>query len=259
MCVQKSCMQKLAVLSIQDNQIIRLSARSPNNVLSGCRIVPKDELSTTKQPQTTKMPEHNINIVPTSITDFDKFIKPSTTPTPKSGRQSTDENISIDLSEADEMQHSLETFNFTTFNDTDTFNASAITADTKAHNGGGLQMKNDILLENKLENGSDFKKDVEQLFEMTEKTRSARQSFPTFLHGNPREKLIVRCHNAGKFFSARQRWWYIAVSNCGSDKGLDIRYKFRMTNGATGEFWSEHYSADEMCKKIYTKLKWNFI
>lgn len=238
-------MQKLSVLSIQDNQIIRLSARSPNNVLSGCRIVPKDELSTTKQPQTSKMPE--INIVPTSITDYDKFIKPSTTPTSKSERQSTDANIS-GSSEVDDMQHSLETFNFTTFNDTDTFNASAITDDMKAHNGGGLQMKNDILLENKLENDSNFKKDVEQLFEPTEKIRLARQSFPAFLHGNTREKLIVRCHNAGKFFSARQRWWYIAVSNCGSDKGLNIRYKFRMTNGGPGNFWSEHYSADEMCK-----------
>lgn len=44
------------------------------------------------------------------------------------------------------------------------------------------------------------------------------------------------------------RWWYIAISNCGSNKGLDVWYKFRMTNGAPGDFWNEHFSADEMCE-----------
>lgn len=60
--------------------------------------------------------------------------------------------------------------------------------------------------------------------------------------------VTVICHNVGGFTSSRQRWWYIAVANCGSNKGMDIRYKFKMTNGATGDFWHEHFSADEMCK-----------
>lgn len=149
------------------------------------------------------------------------------------------------------MRHSLEAFNFTTFNDTDIFNASAITDDIRSHNGGGLQLRNDVMLENRLENGTDYQSDVEQLFEPTQKTRSSRQSFPTFLHASTREKLVVRCHSAGKFSSARQRWWYIAIANCGSERGLDINYRFKMTNGAPGDFWSEHYSADEMRKSLW--------
>lgn len=52
------------------------------------------------------------------------------------------------------------------------------------------------------------------------------------------------------------RWWYIAVSNCGSSKGLDVVYRFKMTNGETGDFWHEHFSADEMCKcRVVTTLE----
>lgn len=40
------------------------------------------------------------------------------------------------------------------------------------------------------------------------------------------------------------------IANCGANRGIDVRFKFRMTNGPTGDFWHEHFSADEMCKKI---------
>ncbi|XP_026467473.1 LOW QUALITY PROTEIN: transmembrane protein 145-like [Ctenocephalides felis] len=58
--------------------------------------------------------------------------------------------------------------------------------------------------------------------------------------------LTVVCRQKGRFLSARERWWYIAVSNCRTNKGLDIRYKFLMTNGEPGDYWHEHFSADEM-------------
>lgn len=31
---------------------------------------------------------------------------------------------------------------------------------------------------------------------------------------------------------------------------MDVRFKFRMTNGALGDIWHEHFSADEMCECI---------
>lgn len=34
----QTCLQKLSVLSIRDNQIVTLSARSPYNALSGCTL-----------------------------------------------------------------------------------------------------------------------------------------------------------------------------------------------------------------------------
>lgn len=85
-----------------------------------------------------------------------------------------------------------------------------------------------------------------------------------------RERLVVSCHNSRRFRSARERWWFIAISNCNSPKvhptilnliwlfiagvisdllqGLDVRYKFLMTNGPDGDFWHKHFSADEFCK-----------
>ncbi|CAG7838143.1 unnamed protein product [Allacma fusca] len=55
----------------------------------------------------------------------------------------------------------------------------------------------------------------------------------------------VVCHNARSFRSARERWWFICVSRCNGTEGLNLRYKFRMTNGLPGDYWYEHFSADE--------------
>lgn len=97
--------------------------------------------------------------------------------------------------------------------------------------------------ENGLENGTEFQEEVEELFEGNG-TRVRRSLFGKEKRGS----IYVTCRNIGGFTSSRERWWYIAISNCGSGKGLDIKYKFTMTNGPPGDFWHEHFSADEMCK-----------
>ncbi|MPC34657.1 Transmembrane protein 145 [Portunus trituberculatus] len=63
------------------------------------------------------------------------------------------------------------------------------------------------------------------------------------------------CRGKNRFISARDRWWFIAASNCESSKGLEMRYKLTMTNGYS--YWYKHFSADEFCEYIvsmYTTL-----
>ncbi|KAF2899900.1 hypothetical protein ILUMI_06283, partial [Ignelater luminosus] len=57
-------------------------------------------------------------------------------------------------------------------------------------------------------------------------------------------KLII-CQNARRFQSSRARWWFVAVSNCNGSKGIHMKYKILMTNGPPGDYWHEHFSADE--------------
>lgn len=57
----------------------------------------------------------------------------------------------------------------------------------------------------------------------------------------------VRCNSYREFRSSRPRWWFIAISECHSDKGLNISYYISLTNAEPGSFWREHFSADEFC------------
>ncbi|CAG9769967.1 unnamed protein product [Ceutorhynchus assimilis] len=60
-----------------------------------------------------------------------------------------------------------------------------------------------------------------------------------------RQGRFINCHNSRRFRSSRERWWFIAVSNCNETKGIDINYQLLMTNGPPGDYWHEHFSADE--------------
>ncbi|XP_077985454.1 transmembrane protein 145-like isoform X2 [Glandiceps talaboti] len=54
---------------------------------------------------------------------------------------------------------------------------------------------------------------------------------------------IYDCKGGRSFKSVRERWWYIAVSNCLTDKGLILRHDMSLTNGET--YWTEQFSCDE--------------
>ncbi|KAK7868393.1 hypothetical protein R5R35_013680 [Gryllus longicercus] len=56
----------------------------------------------------------------------------------------------------------------------------------------------------------------------------------------------VSCSDQTTFLLARRRWWYIAASHCNSSVGIYLKFKLRMTNGNEGDFWHEHFSADEL-------------
>ncbi|XP_064617706.1 transmembrane protein 145-like [Liolophura sinensis] len=52
-----------------------------------------------------------------------------------------------------------------------------------------------------------------------------------------------QCAGGRKFKSARERWWFFAVSHCGFKEGLRLNYSLWMTNG--DDFLHKEYSADE--------------
>lgn len=212
-------------MSEANNQIITLSASSPHNLLSGCKLYSKN--NNPKAPSDTSTPKP---LPEFDSTYFDQFIKTTTETV-----NSPDEvNSTYDFGS--------EIFNYTDYNATDIFNSSDFVKISYSH---------DMPFHNDLENGTEFINDVEELFASTsddsDNIRMRRDiGYPPIKKEN-RGTVMVICNNVGGFTSSRERWWYIAISNCRSTKGLDVRYRFRMTNGAFGDFWHEHFSADEMC------------
>lgn len=253
----QTCREKLSVLSRIDNQIVTLTARSPDSALSGCTIVPKGSprpfahlSTTTETPIEFSTPGDLDSENATTETIFDKYFH-RTTDTPEKSEERDGKSLDSITEDMLGNDFSIETMD--RLNDTEVFNA---TSANNSRNGGGLYFKHDIGLENMLENTTEYKQDVEELFEPPKRierlesdieTSRQRRSNPSYPHPN-RATYIVRCHNAGSFISSRERWWFIAVANCGNSKGLDVKYRFKMTNGASGDFWQEHFSADERRK-----------
>ncbi|KAL3214733.1 hypothetical protein MRX96_034712 [Rhipicephalus microplus] len=55
---------------------------------------------------------------------------------------------------------------------------------------------------------------------------------------------VYRCKDKRRFKSARERWWFIAISNCNASKGLYLEYMLELYNDDSN-FWYKHFSADE--------------
>ncbi|XP_045106341.1 transmembrane protein 145-like [Portunus trituberculatus] len=60
---------------------------------------------------------------------------------------------------------------------------------------------------------------------------------------HPGDTAYNHCKGFRSFDSLRERWWFVAVSNCESTQGMEMRYKLVMTNGDS--YWYKHFSADE--------------
>ena len=222
------------MLSAVDNQVVTLSAKSPYFIKSGCSLrTTSSPRSDSKDSTTTSKPTSSSKKSPDEMdsTYFDQFLKTTT--------QSSASIFSSPFSTTDGTStFSVDIFNFTEV-DIEDFNATSPGYKTMVYD---QEAQN-----NDLENTTDFRAYVEELM-TDEHNRTKRQALPRLFESERKQTIYVSCHNAGGFTSVRPRWWYIALANCGSTKGLDVRYKFRMTNGALGDFWHEHFSADEMCK-----------
>lgn len=233
--------------------MVTLSARSPYNMMSGCTI---QRRMTEGIPPPAYPPTDDITT--TNPAYFDQFLKTTTTSTVSPVSTTTDLMTDYELLNG----------NFSGFNESDVFNVSAF-FDISSVGRHPIVFQHDTAFENDLENSTDFRQDVEELFEppatggiedlakqqvASKDDARIRRNSPAHLFPPTREAIRVKCHNAGRFFSSRERWWYIAIANCGSEKGLDVTYRFKMTNGDTGDFWHEHFSADEMCKLSMSEL-----
>lgn len=226
----------MSVLSAGDNQIVTLSARPPYNFLSGCSVQSKNSNAKPPLPIATSNPNDD-------STYFDQFLQTSTEEPNTTTTTSVYDNVTESYNETRDMD------------DVDVFNATS-------HFDDVTLLRDTSILKNRLENGSDFLSDVEELFagqldldanggnELPEGSVRLRRSLPRPLNfkREGRGTFVVSCSNIGGFKSSRERWWYIAIANCGSGLGMNVSYRFRLTNGAPGDFWHEHFSADEMCK-----------
>ena len=62
---------------------------------------------------------------------------------------------------------------------------------------------------------------------------------------------LLRCHGVRTFQTARQRWWYMALSRCDDEvlddniEGMSLKYRIMMRN--PGGLFFNHFSADEHC------------
>lgn len=215
-----------------NNQIITLSANSPHNLLSGCKLYSKNNNPKAPSDTSTEKP-----LPAFDSTYFDQFIK------------STTETVTHSEPVNSTYDFGSEYFNYTDYNMTDIFNSSEFVKIPYSH---------DMPFENDLENGTEFINDVEELFPSTSRDDSDNIRMRRNVGNSGTRKgkgtVMVICNNVGGFTSSRERWWYIAISNCRSTKGLDVRYRFRMTNGGFGDFWHEHFSADEMCEFFFKAM-----
>lgn len=269
------------MLNPLDNQIVTLSTKRPASYLSGCRLTtsrerlrPPPPESETAQPDNTSQTASSSSSSSTASdaadsSYFEQFLKsststPSTQPPPGYTTTTTPTDPTTinpitttytpfaarDVEgSGDGGNGAYESISLDT--ETDVFNATdggAFVLLARDNQDDGLSNGN------RLENDTSFRDDVEELFSgggsggesSTEPHVRMRRSNGLWSRENT-GTIIVSCSNAGGFTSSRERWWYIAIANCGSDKGIDIKYRFRMTNGPPGDFWHEHFSADEMC------------
>ncbi|XP_056636066.1 transmembrane protein 145-like [Diorhabda sublineata] len=205
----KTCEEKERVLNIRQNQIINLTARfSSYKDMSGCVFLEKP----------ITVPTYNL-IVPTlkpvNQTLKEKVTTKSAVTNEYSTEWSTIPSTSSEYTTYFDDNEMSTTAYDETFSSTDGISTTEITSTISV-------------------------KPVKQ-------SRLTKRYAPMTFYNDQlmRKGRTVMCHNARRFRSSRERWWFIAISNCDGRKGIDIRYRLLMTNGPPGDYWHEHFSADE--------------
>ncbi|XP_018326624.1 transmembrane protein 145, partial [Agrilus planipennis] len=237
----KTCPEKESVLKIGQNQVVNLTVKTIfHQEFSGCVAVevwkpPVTTSSTTTQFPTKKHTEPisvkkttSSTLTPTSTTNF---------PTPKFTTTTTRTTTSKPMYLHSTTDFSTEIWD--NFNDSNTPELYDYNDESMYHN---------------------FQDDVENIFPSDDKNDTGPIEVYTTIESSPRKKRsIIKnttpkqqrhdrriiCQNSRRFRSSRERWWFIAISNCGGNKGINVKYKLLMTNGPPGDYWHEHFSADE--------------
>ncbi|XP_045457868.1 transmembrane protein 145-like [Melitaea cinxia] len=246
----KTCKQREAVLNKGgQNQIVKLSHWYPDTEFSGCILtqankeLPAVKSTTSATPKAkTNSPSKSKNStkidLPADPSYYNQFLK-TTTSKPKSTIVDSNSTTWYELLPTENINSTT-----TGLPDDELWENIEPENNTK-------RMENlkdvELLFDNYSNTGRKIKRSTFELYERFRRRRLHSESYQKE-SGNPNTntvKFIVSCHNSRRFRSARERWWFIGISNCDSPKGLDVRYKFLMTNGPSGDFWHEHFSADE--------------
>ncbi|XP_065173129.1 transmembrane protein 145-like isoform X2 [Atheta coriaria] len=246
----KNCHARESVLRPEQNQIVNLSTRFPFSEAAGCRVPPAVTTPRTKYTYivptlstkpTTRKTTHGKTIITQKVT-----ISFSTT---ESDDYSTTDGSTISTTSNNYEENEI-IESTTQFSDiTSTYSISS--SDTTYSSPSTLNLLNDeVTLPTNY-----YQTDVVNIDEenppIRKRKRSADGTTPVHrLHQDGAARIIrqgrtVTCRNARRFRTARERWWFIAVSNCRGNRGIHIRYRMLMTNGDPGDYWHEHFSADE--------------
>ncbi|KAG5900075.1 hypothetical protein JTB14_016047 [Gonioctena quinquepunctata] len=220
----KTCEQRESVLNRDQNQIVNLTAHlEVYRDLAGCYF--QQEPSTTIKTYTL--------IVPT-LPPVNKTYTTEKVLYDNELNSSTTEDI---LSSADYI--------------TQTFSYSEGVTEFVTSTGSTYlpEDRNEIEIstEPPLSSSLQYDSTTPMMSDSSEKHPIKKRSLPNYGYkrGNIRRGRTVTCHNSRRFRSSRERWWFIAISNCNGSKGINIKYKILMTNGPPGDYWHEHFSADE--------------
>jgi hypothetical protein len=174
------------VLSVIDNQIVRLSSDSNYyRSKSGCRVIPtttiRDQTSATPSKPTTKSAHHKTN-EDVDSTYFDKFLKSTTEMSPSSTTSDGDYYSSTTLSE------NSTDVDFENFNLTDS-EYKVLTYDQNSQ-------------DNNLENTTDYRAEVEEMFEGMSESNNNRTKRQAWGNDNANvQTLLVTCHVRQKLWS----------------------------------------------------------
>ncbi|KAF7283649.1 hypothetical protein GWI33_023286 [Rhynchophorus ferrugineus] len=226
----KTCQEKEAVLNMQQNQIVNLTARSSIiREYSGCQFTPivvstPVPLYTINIPKPNKWAAKNKGTIKVKFSTTTMKMTIMTEITTLSSNTIQTEAIQIS-SESNATEHP----SYSSLESDSTSITTTIPTSTVLINDTWTTETSSI---NTQPSKQKFKK---------------KRSVPlkTSVSNIMRNGKTVMCHNARRFRSARERWWFIAVSNCYGTKGININYQLLMTNGPPGDYWHEHFSADE--------------
>ncbi|XP_074040351.1 transmembrane protein 145 [Leptinotarsa decemlineata] len=226
----KTCEQKESVLNRGQNQIVNLTAYlEVYRDLSGCYFA--------QEPRTT-IKTYTI-VVPT-LPSVNRTVRTETTML-----HTVDTLASSTVEEASSTEYSSSQF-YSSKNVEDTSTVSTTNSYSSENFYEHELMKETTEIAFSLESKDDSTKQYS--LGTTQEHLIKKRSLPNSSHRRInyiRRGRTITCHNSRRFRSSRERWWFIAVSNCDGTKGIDIKYKILMTNGAPGDYWHEHFSADE--------------
>ncbi|XP_018568361.1 transmembrane protein 145-like [Anoplophora glabripennis] len=244
----KTCEEKEDVLNIMQNQIVNLTARLYSyRDIAGCSF--SDSYRTTPIPKyTLKVP----TLRPNKTTTKKGTIQVKTMATATS---TTDSDIATTLLTSQETISTTE-YSTSLFTTTPYFDVTFPTDFTSE-----TYLSENLLDDNIFTTGeTEYETTAEEVYSTVRITGATpkttdykkppikKRSVPINNHQSQRYQTsgrTVSCHNARRFRSSRERWWFVAVSNCNSTKGINIKYRLLMTNGPPGDYWHEHFSADE--------------